>query len=257
MLKSNALKLAVMSALVFSLAACGSASDRDDTTEDQGMSPNAVERYEIRRFRNLQGDRDFGLLGESRKDLSPWQYRDRGFGMRENTRLIGGHSNTNVRLGRTIADQLEMLDAVQEADVILTDRNAYVTLVLRDGLATRPRGFSTRSNFDGDRFVEMETHSYGGSKLNWGENDLAGGLKENVMRTVMSLSPRTSHVFVTANPEHLESMKRFIKELELGRPARSIIHDFNEAADRIFPIDPRTGDNDLTPGLQADRSDWD
>lgn len=256
MLRSKAVKWVVLSATVFSLAACGAAGDNNDTTEEQGMSPNAVERYDIRRSRNMQGDRDFGLLGSDRKGISPWQYRDQGFGIRENTRLVGVHTNTNARVGRKIADQLEMLDEVKQADVIVTDRNAYVALVLRKGKVVKPQGMSTRSNFDGDRFVELETHSYGGSRLDWGENDFDRHFKENVIRTVKSLSPRTSHVFVTANPEQVERMKRFIGKLEQGSPARSIIQQFNQTADSIFPIDPRTGDNDLTPGLQADRSDW-
>ncbi len=254
--KIRIVKLVVLSAVVLTLGACGAASNSNNHSEEQGMSPNAVERYDIHRTKNMQGDRDFGLLGADRRDISPWQYRDRGFGMRENTRLLGIHTNTHVQLGRSIADQLEVLDEVKEADVILTDRNAYVALVLHNGQAVRPRGFSTRSNFDGDRFVELDTHSYGGSRLNWGENDLAGSFKKNVIRTVQSLSPRTNHVFVTANPDNVQQMKQIIRELDRGGSARSIIDDFNEAADRIFPVDPLTGDNDLTPGLEADRSDW-
>ncbi|MGG0249501.1 YhcN/YlaJ family sporulation lipoprotein [Peribacillus frigoritolerans] len=106
-----------------------------------------------------------------------------------------------MRVSEDISKRVEALKEVSNANVIVTENNAYVGAVLKDG----------------------------------GEKDISNDLKERVADAVRGADPSVDQVYVSANPDFVQRMDRYANDIENGKPVEGFAEEFRELVTRIFP----------------------
>ncbi|MBT2615261.1 MULTISPECIES: YhcN/YlaJ family sporulation lipoprotein [unclassified Bacillus (in: firmicutes)] len=106
-----------------------------------------------------------------------------------------------MRVSEDISKRVEALKEVSKANVIVTENNAYVGAVLKDG----------------------------------GEKDISNDLKERVADAVRGADPSVDQVYVSANPDFVQRMDRYANDIENGKPVEGFAEEFRELVTRIFP----------------------
>ncbi|MDM5210338.1 YhcN/YlaJ family sporulation lipoprotein [Peribacillus sp. NJ4] len=107
----------------------------------------------------------------------------------------------DMRVSEDIANRVEALKEVSNANVIVTENNAYVGAVLKDG----------------------------------GDKDIPNDLKERVADAVRGADPSVDQVYVSANPDFVQRMKGYANDIENGKPVAGFAEEFRELVTRIFP----------------------
>lgn len=112
-----------------------------------------------------------------------------------------GNGVNGMRVSEDISNRVEALKEVSNANVIVTENNAYVGAVLKDG----------------------------------GEKDISNDLKERVADAVRGADPSVDQVYVSANPDFVQRMDRYANDIENGKPVEGFAEEFRELVTRIFP----------------------
>ena len=106
-----------------------------------------------------------------------------------------------MRVSEDISKRVEALKEVSNANVIVTENNAYVGAVLKDG----------------------------------GEKDISNDLKKKVADAVRGADPSVDQVYVSANPDFVQRMDGYANDIENGKPVEGFAEEFRELVTRIFP----------------------
>ncbi|MGE7606107.1 YhcN/YlaJ family sporulation lipoprotein [Peribacillus frigoritolerans] len=121
---------------------------------------------------------------------------------RQNVNNVNNDNGVNgMRVAEDISNRVEALKEVGNANVIVTENNAYVGAVLKDG----------------------------------GEKDISNDLKERVADAVREADPSVDQVYVSANPDFVQRMDRYANDIENGKPVEGFAEEFRELVTRIFP----------------------
>ena len=135
--------------------------------------------------------------------------RDRfGWDNPRNNNFAPMHNNTRMDIDEQVAKEITNMKEVESATVLLTDRNAYVAIVVDD---------ETKGN---------------GSR---------GDLKQKVANKVKSLHQQINNVYVSANPDFVDRMRGYNERFRNGQPLRGLVIEFNRMVERIFPADVTSG----------------
>ncbi|MFJ7937941.1 YhcN/YlaJ family sporulation lipoprotein [Peribacillus sp. NPDC096622] len=121
---------------------------------------------------------------------------------RQNVNNVNNDNGINgMKVSEDISNRVETLKEVSNANVIVTENNAYVGAVLKDG----------------------------------GEKDISNDLKERVADTVREADPSVDQVYVSANPDFVQRMEGYANDIENGKPVEGFAEEFRELVTRIFP----------------------
>lgn len=130
---------------------------------------------------------------------------------RENNNIVGTHGNTHIQLSKQVADNVAGLPGVGKTVVMMTDRNAYVS-------------------------VSRERHGPHAAGT-----ELTESLKKQVADRVHSMSPSTERVYVSGDPEFAARMKYIEEETRKGHPVQGFVTEFNALVERVFPASASRG----------------
>ncbi|MFJ9386152.1 YhcN/YlaJ family sporulation lipoprotein [Peribacillus sp. NPDC101481] len=124
---------------------------------------------------------------------------------RQNVNDENNANNNNgindMRVSDDISNRVEAMKEVSNASVIVTENNAYVGAVLKDG----------------------------------GDKDISNDLKERVADTVRGADPSVDQVYVSANPDFVQRIEGYANDIENGKPVAGFAEEFRELVTRIFP----------------------
>ncbi|MBT2666513.1 YhcN/YlaJ family sporulation lipoprotein [Bacillus sp. ISL-4] len=112
-----------------------------------------------------------------------------------------GNGINDMRVSKDISNRVEALKEVSNASVIVTENNAYVGAVLKDG----------------------------------GDKDISNDLKERIADAVRGADPSVDQVYVSTNPDFVQRMKGYANDIENGKPVAGFAKEFRELVTRIFP----------------------
>ncbi|MDR4929193.1 YhcN/YlaJ family sporulation lipoprotein [Peribacillus simplex] len=118
-----------------------------------------------------------------------------------NNNIDNGKGINDMRVSKDISNRVEALKEVSNANVIVTENNAYVGAVLKDG----------------------------------GDKDISNDLKEKVADAVRGADPSVDQVYVSTNPDFVQRMKGYANDIENGKPVAGFADEFRELVTRIFP----------------------
>ncbi|MGG1575424.1 YhcN/YlaJ family sporulation lipoprotein [Fictibacillus sp. NRS-1165] len=118
----------------------------------------------------------------------------------ENT---GNNENQDNRLdvADEAADQVVQLKEVRQANVIVTDDNAYVAAVLEDG--------------DNGKLTKQT--------------------EKKIADRVKSTDPDINDVFVSTNPDFFDRVQKYVNDIQAGKPVTGFVKEFSEMVRRLFP----------------------
>ncbi len=237
-MKQHVLKLTVIGALALtSLTACMNNRDGVGTTDQ-------VRNQSVRPYGN----------GADRLGMNRWD-NPRG------TNFTSRHNNTRMEMSQDIADRIAAMGDVDSAYVLLTDKNAYVGVVLnnnnRNALGTRgnmnmttPNG-NLGTNGNMNRGTTNRPYTGFGAALNEREtgmngtaaNDIPESVKTRISGVVKSMHPGVRNVFISADPGFVDRLNGYSVQFRNGKPIRGMILEFNNMVQRMFPDRVRTDVN--------------
>ncbi|MGM0846546.1 MAG: YhcN/YlaJ family sporulation lipoprotein [Bacillota bacterium] len=99
------------------------------------------------------------------------------------------------------AKKVNELKEVKQANVIMTENNAFVAVVLEDNA----------------------------------EGDVTKQIKKKVSQAVKDTEQSIENVYVSSNPDFVERMRGYGDDLQNGEPVEGLFEEFGEMTRRIFP----------------------
>ncbi|TYR79958.1 YhcN/YlaJ family sporulation lipoprotein [Priestia megaterium] len=113
------------------------------------------------------------------------------------------YAESRIQIANDAADRVTALNDVKNANVIVTNHNAYVAAVLNT---------NTQGNMTKD-------------------------IERKIVSEVNKSDKHINNVYVSTNPDFINRMNGFVNQLEAGHPVTSIIDEFNAVVREIFPND--------------------
>lgn len=182
-----------------------------------------------------RSDTDYG----SRQANDPKMLKSKSYGPMSNN--PHQHENSFFEYSSALSRKVSALNGVASAIVMLTDKNAYVGLML-DWTAVGTRNSGGKSEQDNSGTTEgvynHDTGSpYGNSRVLVSPynsyfsvndiNDLSDELKQTVALKVREMAPAVQEVHISANMELMNYFNHFAKEAWGGRSLMPWIDQFN------------------------------
>lgn len=158
------------------------------------------------------------------------------------------HHNTRFEYSHDISTAVTSVDGVATSIVMLTDRNAYVAVVM-DSTASDIKGNANLyeqnnvgtsegiyitgngSNYTDGRDVVTNYNSYFTLQ---DHNDLGKEFKQRIAEKVRSMSPHVREVHISANKEFINNMAEIAKQFWLGKPMKPLVSTFNQLVIKEF-----------------------
>jgi spore cortex protein len=122
----------------------------------------------------------------------------------DGVRIQNNDNNQNdnqLRFGDEAKAKVEDLDEVKTAHIIMTDRAAYVAVVLKDDETGNVR------------------------------KDLENKISDRVKSTDSDIQ----NVYVSSNPDFVDRMSDYGDKIQNGKPIRGLFDEFSEMVQRVFP----------------------
>ncbi|MFD6438373.1 YhcN/YlaJ family sporulation lipoprotein [Peribacillus sp. NPDC060186] len=114
---------------------------------------------------------------------------------------LNDNGTNDLRVSEDISSRVEALKEVKNSWVIVTDHQAYVGAVLNDGE----------------------------------DKDLTNELKDKIADAVRGADSSVEKVYVSTNPDFVQRMNDYVKDINNGKPVKGLVDEFQELVTRIFP----------------------
>jgi spore cortex protein len=128
------------------------------------------------------------------REINDGNAQVQSFGIDQNV-----YDDSQLRVANDAEEKIERLTNVRKATVIVTNRHAYVAVIMD-------------SNGEVQKKFEKE-----------------------ISAQVKSTDKTIQNVYVSSNPEFAERMGDYGEEIQNGRPVRGLLEEFNEMVQRVFP----------------------
>lgn len=117
-----------------------------------------------------------------------------------------------IDVAEDAADQVEALDEVKRATVLVTNRNAYVAVVMND-----------------------DTENAEGTEDTDGTDEVPKALEDKIAEKVRAAASDIDNVYVSLNPDFVERMHDYGQRINEGEPIEGFFDEFGEAVRNVFP----------------------
>jgi spore cortex protein len=111
------------------------------------------------------------------------------------------HNQTRMEVADKAAYKVKNLKEVKQANVIVSNRNAFVAVVLDN----QPKGAIRKE------------------------------LENKISDVVKSTDNNIRNVYVSANPDFVDRMTDYVDKIQQGKPIQGLFEEFTEMTQRIFP----------------------
>ncbi|MFD2614899.1 hypothetical protein [Paenibacillus gansuensis] len=160
------------------------------------------------------------------------------------------HDNKRFEYSHRVSTAVSAMDGVAGSIVFLTERNAYVAVILDDsGLDIRGDGsIREQTNLGSMKgALENQMENSSGQKVVTGRNsyftvndhnDLGKEYKQKIAEVVRAQSPHVLEVHISANQEFINAMAAYAKVGWSGRDTKPLINNFNVMIKHFFSNGP-------------------
>jgi spore cortex protein len=111
------------------------------------------------------------------------------------------NNDSRMRVADKAQDKVENMQEVRHANVIVTENNAYVAVVLEDNT----------------------------------KGDVREDLERKISDQVKSADKEIRNVFVSSNPDFVDRMGDYGDKIQSGKPIRGLFEEFTEMVQSVFP----------------------
>lgn len=119
---------------------------------------------------------------------------------------LNHNGESRMDLADDAANKVNELDEVESSTVIVTDRNAYVAVVMSNA----------GDNADANEEVSKD-------------------LEDKIAEKVREADNNIENVYVSLNPDFVERMTGYGKRINEGEPVEGFFEEFGEAVRNVFP----------------------
>ncbi|XKI11885.1 YhcN/YlaJ family sporulation lipoprotein [Sporosarcina sp. ANT_H38] len=112
---------------------------------------------------------------------------------------VNDESDQKLEVADDVADKIVEMEEVESANVIVTDTNAYVAVVLKEGA-------------DGSEVTE-----------------------DKIADEVRSANAAFKNVYVSMNPDFVKQMNEYGTKIREDKPVEGFFEEFSDAMKRVFP----------------------
>lgn len=128
------------------------------------------------------------------------QVKQQGIQMQQTQNQPPKTMDNRVQIANQAVDKITKLSGVRQANVLVTQRNAYVAAVV-----DADKGHITRD------------------------------MEDQIAQQVRATDPTIQNVYVSTNPEFVDRVNRYVTDVGRGRPVAGFFEEFNEMVRRVFP----------------------
>lgn len=111
------------------------------------------------------------------------------------------NNDSKMRVADKAQDKIENMQEVRHANVIVTENNAYVAVVLEDNT----------------------------------KGDVREDLEKKISDQVKTTDKGIRDVFVSSNPDFVDRMGDYGDKIQKGEPVKGLFEEFTEMVERVFP----------------------
>jgi YhcN/YlaJ family sporulation lipoprotein len=111
-----------------------------------------------------------------------------------------GTVHERIEIADRAATNIVKVKGVRAANVLVTRHNAYVAAALVDN-----------------------------------RQKMSGDVEKKIANQVRKADPRIQHVYVSTNPQFVERVSGYVRDVRQGRPVTGFAQEFSEMVARIFP----------------------
>lgn len=154
-------------------------------------------------------------------------HTNQGAGVHNNT----GHE-TKLEVAEDAADRVAELEEVESATVIVTNRNAYVAVVMKDH-ANKGTNTTTKANTNTNTNTNKNKNTDTATTAT--EHELPQELEKKIADRVREADKNIENVYVSLNPEFVERMTEYRTKINEGRPVAGFFEEFTESVRNVFP----------------------
>ena len=162
--------------LVFSLMGCGTKDDDKNTANDSTVNDKNTTTDTTNNDNAVDENNDNGMSGGN-----------------------NGTTNSNVEVADDAAEKITAMDEVDSSNVLVTDNNAYVGVVLKEG------------------------------------NEETDELKQKISDEVRKVHSEFDNVYISFNPDVAQSLTDYGDQIRAGDPVEGFFEEFADSIDRMFP----------------------
>ncbi|NEW07419.1 YhcN/YlaJ family sporulation lipoprotein [Paenibacillus sp. SYP-B3998] len=108
-------------------------------------------------------------------------------------------TDNKIQIAQQAAANILKLNQVQQANVLVTNRNAYVAAVLHQGTG------------------------------------LSRDVEDQIAKQVRATDPNIQNVYVSTNPDFFGRISTYVNDVRQGKPVSGFFAEFSETVKRIFP----------------------
>ena len=173
------------------LAGCGMANGGNGADDNNLQTQNVG--YNNNGQNDLNGNDnngDNGLFGDNENDGNN--------GLFDND---GNNGQQRMEVADQAANKVKEMKEVQDANVIVTENNAFVAVMLKD-------------NAQGEVTKQIE---------------------EKVSKAVKEADQDIENVYVSSNPDFVDRMRNYGDDIQNGDPVEGLFEEFSEMTRRVFP----------------------
>jgi YhcN/YlaJ family sporulation lipoprotein len=128
------------------------------------------------------------------------QVRQQGTHMQQAHNQPQSTMDDRVQIANQAVEKITQLSGVKQANVLVTQRNAYVAAV-----------------------------------IDANEGKLTSDLENQIAQQVRATDPNIQNVYVSTNPEFVDRVNRYVADVGQGRPISGFFEEFSEMVRRVFP----------------------
>ncbi|GAV15449.1 YhcN/YlaJ family sporulation lipoprotein [Paenibacillus sp. NAIST15-1] len=145
----------------------------------------------------------------------------------------GTHSANKLEMNQKLAKKIASIKGVKSAHVMMTNNNNAYVAVVTDHTSKGVHSKSVKPGHGPRPYSAGSLGSYDGtSNVN---DNISGDLKAHIANAVKKEDPSCNNVYVSANPDFVNRMNEYSKQVGAGHPIAGFANEFSEMVYRLFP----------------------
>lgn len=108
--------------------------------------------------------------------------------------------DNRIQIADRAAEKIAQVKGVKQANVLVTQRNAYVACMVNDN-----------------------------------QGKLTPEVEAQIAKQVRATDPNIQNVYVSTNPEFVDRINSYVADVGQGRPVAGFFEEFNQMVQRVFP----------------------
>ncbi|AEI41528.1 YhcN/YlaJ family sporulation lipoprotein [Paenibacillus mucilaginosus] len=230
--------LALLSVCMLSVSACGG------NKPEASRSGGGLQDYRQQQLfdRDSRNNEDPTLGVKKRYEDPEAGGKGEAYTGRQQLDMTNRHEAKSMGFAPDLAFRVKQVNGVKEAQVLLTEVNAYVSVIL-DGHSpdaeANPEMMKNGVTSQGGAGL----FGKGGSalKFSWTEEGgLSASKADEIRRTVLEAAPTIQQVFVSANPNFVQRIRFYAKEEQEKGTFSQYTNEFGTMVQHVFPDDVNT-----------------